>query len=181
MNKEIPSRDSAVARETFFEVIPMVTRLYKQYDDNERAWARALEMMRTNISSSLFKPQMREVVSVTLTYLALQDNTNDIERLFRRINLLESKNRTRHDALYFLQDSLKIASQCSPDLSLYLVPLGEDDAKMMRDTMMFPNPNMLFDLAKRKYVQFYGEKTANWRDSLSPLKKARQERRSVDG
>ena len=156
----------------------MVTRLYKQYDDNKRAWAIALEMMRTNISSSLFKPQMREVVSVTLTYLALQDNTNDIERLFRRINLLESKNRTRHDALYFLQDSLKIASQCSPDLSLYLVPLGEDDKKMMRDTMMFRkkmmrdtmmfrNPTMLFDLAKRKYVQFYGKKTANWRDPLS--------------
>ena len=180
VKKEIPSCDSAVAREAFFEAIPMVARLYKQYGDNKRAWTFALEKMRLNITSPFFKPQMREVVSVTLTYLALEDNTNDIERLFRKVNMIESKGRVRHHGLYFLRDSLKIATQCSPDLSLYMFPRGEDDEKKLRDTLMFPNPNMLINLAKRKYVEFYGDKTGRPTEQ-SQVRKARQELKSANG
>ena len=178
VKKEVPSCDSAVAREAFFEAVPMVARLYKQYGDNKRAWSMALEKMRLNVSSPKFKPQMREVVTVTLTYLALQDNTNDVERLFRRVNMVESKNRTRHHGLYFLRDSLKIATQCSPDLSSYLFPLCDDDEKKMRDTLMFPNPNLLLHLAKHKYVEFYGDKACRPR-TRSAIEQARQEMRGT--
>ena len=106
-----------------------------------------MEKLRARVGGADFKPRMKDLVYVTLTYLSLQDNTNDVERLFRRVCLIESKGRSRHHGLYFLRDSLKIGTQCSPDLALYQVPLGEEDEKCMQATLAFPQPHLLLHLA----------------------------------
>ena len=183
VKKELPCSSSAVAREAFFEVLPLVNKFYNQYRDNKRAWCSALEKLRARVGGADFKPRMKDLVYVTLTYLSLQDNTNDVERLFRRVNLIESKGRSRHHGLYFLRDSLKIGTQCSPDLALYQVPLGEEDEKCMKATLAFPQPHLLLHLAKRKYVElFASDASSNKNDhEFNHLRKARLKQRSLDG
>ena len=99
------------------------TRLFDQHRDNERVWRILLERCRSAPGSTQFKSDRVVAVKLGLTYLCMNSSTNNIERIFSRLSLIETKQRARHMGLYQLRDALQLAIALPHQLNLYLSPV----------------------------------------------------------
>ena len=111
---------------------------------------------RHHLNSATFRPDRKVTVGCGLTYLAINDNTNDCERMFSRLNLLEAKQRQRKLGLFNLKDCLKCSWSMSRELALYLQPTTPKVRKIneLTDTM---EPNDLLEASCHRYYELFGE------------------------
>ena len=72
------------------------TRLFDQYRDNERVWQVILERCRSAPGSTRFRSDRLVAVKLGFTYLCMNSSTNNIERIFSRLSLIETTTGTSH-------------------------------------------------------------------------------------
>ena len=98
------------ARQQFFELLPFTERLWAETQDSRKVWILIAEKMRLSPGSNRFKPDKRSILSIIFTYVGILDSSCDIERLFSKLQLLESKRRAGRMGLFGLKDSLRVAA-----------------------------------------------------------------------
>ena len=120
------------------------TRLFQQHRDNEQVWRILLERCRISEGSQKFKEDRANVVKLGLTYLCMNSSTNNIERIFSRLSLIETKQRARHMGLYQLRDALQVAVTLPQHLNLYLSPVHPETLEWyrLRDRVCAQKPFM---------------------------------------
>ena len=65
-----------------------------------------------------FKVAAKPFVGVAVSYLGILDNSFEVERLFSKLQLLESKRRANHLNLYNLEAGLVVALHCPTDIDM---------------------------------------------------------------
>ena len=145
------------AREQFYAMTKdnEATRLFEQYRDDERVWIILSERQRIAPGSTKFRPDMSAVLAIIFTYLSLEIKTGPIERIFSRLNLIETKHRARHLSLYAVRDALKLAVQLPQSINLYSSPVS-DVTKQWYRLRNLTCPGTLITDAKRKYIDLFG-------------------------
>ena len=149
------------------------TRLFDQYRDNEKVWTTLLERCRVAPGSKQFKSDRLVAVKLGFAYLCMNSSTNNIERMFSRLSLIETKQRARHMGLYQLRDALQLATALPHQLNLYLSPVHAKTVEWYKLRNLVC-PQKLIDDARLQFVKLFGSmRQKGSPDNLGPVKLAR--------
>ena len=81
------------AREQMYEMLKdgEASRLFLQYGDEERVWTILTERQRLADGSNRFRPDRAVAVQLSFTVLAIEYKTGPLERIFSRLNMIETR------------------------------------------------------------------------------------------
>ena len=83
--------DGDEAQKQFNAVLPIAQRVYKENGgDNRAAWVSVAEKFRSG--SGKFDPNKHAIVNLILSAIGQLDVSTGIERLCKKVNMIESKN-----------------------------------------------------------------------------------------
>ena len=107
--------------------------------------------------------------------LAIEYKTGPLERIFSRLNMIETRHRERHLNLFSLRDSLKVAVELPQQIQLYVTPVSEEVKEWHRIRNLVC-AGMVISQAQHKFVDLFGyARVAKSQpmENLGPVKRAR--------
>ena len=85
--------DRVQARQGMFELIPFAEKVWDEVRDDRKTWIVIAEKMRVSIGSHVFRADKRAILSIVFTFTGILGESCTVERIFARLQLIESKHR----------------------------------------------------------------------------------------